>query len=92
MCEDTEMEPDDSKAMDTVGIRAEPIELFKVLKLDGVVSGGGEAKLLIADGQVRVNGEVETRKRKKISHGDVVAYLNRKIRVEVSHAENEPSA
>jgi len=86
------METDDTNAMDTVTIRAEPIDLFKVLKLDGVVSGGGEAKLLIADGQVRVNGEVETRKRKKISHGDVVAYLNREIRVEVSPAKNEPSA
>lgn len=49
-----------------------PIELAKLLKYDGLVQTGGEAKLLITEGQVRVNGEVETRKGKKINAGDVV--------------------
>lgn len=84
------MEPNKSDSMKTITVRAEPIDLFKVLKLDGEVSGGGQAKLLIADGQVRVNGEVETRKRKKIFNGDVVNYLEREIRVAVSPSENEP--
>ncbi len=84
------MEAEPADPMRTITVRAEPIELFKVLKLDGEVSGGGQAKLLIADGQVRVNGEVETRKRKKIFSGDVVTYLEREIRVEVSPSENEP--
>lgn len=54
----------------TVGDR--PINLTQVLKLAGWVAHGGEAKALIADGMVRVNGEVETRKRKQMSLGDVV--------------------
>ena len=54
----------------TVGDR--PINLTQVLKLAGWVMHGGEAKALIADGMVRVNGEVETRKRKQMAVGDVV--------------------
>ena len=49
-----------------------PINLTQVLKLAGWVMHGGEAKALIADGMVRVNGEVETRKRKQMAVGDVV--------------------
>jgi ribosome-associated protein len=49
------------------------INLTQVLKLAGWVGNGGEAKALIADGRIRVNGEVETRKRRKMSLGDVVA-------------------
>jgi ribosome-associated protein len=90
MCEDANMESDKSKSVETVTVRAEPIDLFKLLKLDGMVGGGGEAKLLIADGQVRVNGQIETRKRKKIFSADVVSYLDRRIRVEVVPA-NGPS-
>lgn len=78
------MNDNDSNPIESIPIQAEPIELFKVLKLDNIVSGGGEAKMLIADGQVCVNGEVETRKRKKIYQGDVITYLDRKVRVEVS--------
>lgn len=66
---------------DQVVIRQEPIDLNKLLKLDNVVSGGGEAKTLITEGMVKLNGEVETRKRKKVYAGDVVEYLNRKILV-----------
>ncbi|WP_435011237.1 RNA-binding S4 domain-containing protein [Tundrisphaera lichenicola] len=54
----------------TVGDR--PINLTQVLKLAGWVAHGGEAKALIADGMIRVNGEVETRKRKQMTLGDVV--------------------
>jgi ribosome-associated protein len=49
-----------------------PINLTQVLKLAGLVLHGGEAKAVIADGLVRVNGEVETRKRRKMTVGDVV--------------------
>jgi ribosome-associated protein len=49
-----------------------PINLTQVLKLAGLVMHGGEAKALIADGLVRVNGEVEFRKRRKMAVGDVV--------------------
>lgn len=49
-----------------------PVELYKVLKFESLAASGGEAKYLIADGLVRVNGRVETRKRKKIYPGDIV--------------------
>ena len=49
-----------------------PINLTQVLKLSGSVLSGGEAKVLIAEGRVRVNGEVELRKRRQMAAGDVV--------------------
>jgi ribosome-associated protein len=49
-----------------------PINLTQVLKLAGCVLSGGEAKLLIAEGRVRVNGQVEQRKRRQMAAGDVV--------------------
>lgn len=48
------------------------IELNKLLKLMGVAQTGGHAKLMIDDGLVKVNDEVELRKRKKLRKGDVV--------------------
>jgi ribosome-associated protein len=49
------------------------INLTQVLKRAGWVGNGGEAKALIADGRIRVNGEVEIRKRRKMALGDRVA-------------------
>ena len=72
-----------SDPMAKIAINKEPIDLNKLLKLDNVVSGGGEAKLLIADGGVTLNGEVETRKRKKVFAGDIVQYMDRTIQVVV---------
>jgi ribosome-associated protein len=54
-------------------IGSRPINLTQVLKLAGCVMSGGEAKGLIATGQVRVNGEVELRKRRQMQAGDVVS-------------------
>ena len=54
----------------SVGDRA--INLTQVLKLAGWVGTGGAAKALIADGRIRVNGEVESRKRRKMTLGDLV--------------------
>jgi len=65
--------------MNPVAINREPIELFKLLKFEGLVGSGGEAKAVIADGQVMVNGEVETRKRKKLMVGDVVEFNGEKM-------------
>ncbi len=58
-----------------------PIELAKLLKYEGLVATGGEAKLLITEGHVRLNGEVETRKGKKINAGDVVSLGNESIKI-----------
>ena len=65
--------------MRKVQITKEPVELYKILKFEGLASSGGEAKSVIDNGQVEVNGEVETRKRKKIMSGDVIEYMNEKI-------------
>ncbi|MBV8265714.1 MAG: RNA-binding S4 domain-containing protein [Planctomycetaceae bacterium] len=48
------------------------MNLTQVLKLAGWVLSGGEAKSLIAEGRVRVNGQVELRKRREMAVGDVV--------------------
>ena len=69
--------------MKTVEITKEPIELYKILKFENMVGSGGEAKYVISEGLVMVNGEVETRKRKKIIAGDVVEFEEEKIRVQV---------
>ena len=60
--------------MRIVEIKAEPVELFKILKFESLVNSGGDAKTVIAEGLVEVNGEVETRKRKKIVSGDVIRF------------------
>jgi ribosome-associated protein len=49
-----------------------PINLTQVLKFGNLVMSGGEAKLLITEGRVRVNGEVELRKRRQMAVGDVI--------------------
>ena len=56
--------------MPVININREPVELYKILKFEGLVGTGGEAKLVIDDGLVTVNGQTELRKRKKIVNGD----------------------
>lgn len=48
------------------------ITLNDVLKLSGLAATGGQAKLMIQSGQVLVNGETETRRKRKLREGDVV--------------------
>lgn len=72
----------------TISIRDEYIELYKLLKLADAAASGGEAKYMISQGLVRVNGEVDTRKRKKIVVRDTVAYDGGRITV-VSARERE---
>ena len=60
--------------MREVAITKEPVELYKILKFEGLVTTGGEAKLAIGGGLVIVNGEVETRKRRKIVNGDTIEF------------------
>ena len=55
-----------------VPVGERPINLTQVLKRTGCVQSGGEAKTLIADGLVRVNGAVELRKRRQMKAGDTV--------------------
>lgn len=60
--------------MREVLITREPVELYKILKFEGLVASGGEAKSVIGNGQVAVNGITETRKRRKIVAGDTIAF------------------
>ncbi len=69
--------------MREIEISEEPIELYKILKFENMVDSGGEAKYVISEGQVVVNGKIETRRRKKIFSGDVVEFGEEKIRVRV---------
>ncbi len=63
-------------------IEREYIELQQALKLAGLVETGGHAKALIQGGEVRVNGEVETRRRKKLYPGDVVELGDERFEIE----------
>lgn len=67
--------------MKEVEISQEPVELYKILKFDGLAASGGEAKTLIAAGEVRVNGKMESRKRRKIVAGDVIEVLHEKLHI-----------
>lgn len=69
--------------MREVEITSEPVELYKILKFEGMVASGGEAKLVIEQAQVTVNDVVETRKRKKIVSGDVIEFNNEKIHIQL---------
>jgi ribosome-associated protein len=57
-----------------VELTTSPVELYKVLKFEGLASSGAEAKMLVAQGLITVNGETETRKRRKIVAGDEIAF------------------
>ena len=65
--------------MKEIILSKQPVELFKILRFEGMASTGGEAKLLIADGQVKVNGAKEIRKRKQIVADDVIEFGGEKF-------------
>lgn len=65
----------------TVSITTEFIKLDSLLKLANAVGSGGEAKILIQEGEVRVNGETCTMRGKKLRPGDVVTFLGNSWRV-----------
>ncbi len=69
--------------MREVEINSEPVELYKILKFEGMVSSGGEAKSVIASGQVLLNGNIETQKRKKIVSGDIIEFNNEQISIQL---------
>ncbi|PXF64111.1 RNA-binding S4 domain-containing protein [Kangiella spongicola] len=67
--------------MQTIIINKEPVELFKILKFEGIVGSGGEAKTVISEGMVKLNGAVETQKRKKIVSGDVIEFMDQSFKI-----------
>lgn len=76
--------------MKNIEIYAEPIALYQILKFEALVSSGGEAKVAIDDGRVLVNGEVETRRRKKIIAGDIIEFEKQQFKI-VLNQELKPS-
>ena len=67
--------------MREVEITKEPVELYKILKFEGMVNSGGQAKSVIEDGLVTLNGKTETQKRKKIVSGDVISLWGETIKI-----------
>jgi ribosome-associated protein len=63
-------------------ITTEYIQLQQALKFAGLVGTGAEAKMVIQDGLVTVNGEVETRRGKKLRSGDYFEFNGEKIFIE----------
>ena len=58
-----------------------PVRLDQLLKLEGLAQTGGHAKLLIQDGDVKVDGVVETRRRRQLHGGEVVEVDGAKVTV-----------
>jgi ribosome-associated protein len=67
----------------------ESITLGGALKLSGLAETGGHAKSLIQDGLVKVNGQVERRRKRRVRHGDEIEVAGERFVVE---AQEEPSA
>ena len=68
--------------MNVIYLRDEFIKLGQALKAAGVVDSGVEAKEVILEGLILVNGEVDTRRGRKLYEGDVVSFENQTIKIE----------
>lgn len=68
--------------MQVIKIRDEYIKLGQALKAAGLVESGVEAKIVITDGEVTVNGQVETQRGKKLHGGDIVEFDGEQIKIE----------
>ena len=66
----------------TLGSDSEYIELIKLLKVTNICGSGGEAKSIVDDGQVKLNGQPESRKRAKLRKGDKIEVFNKIIIIE----------
>jgi ribosome-associated protein len=67
--------------MRDVTIRGDMIRLGQLLKLAGLADSGGDARRLVEDGAVTVNGEVETRRGRQLHPGDVIALGEEAVRI-----------
>ena len=67
--------------MESIKIKDEVIKLGQLLKLAGFCDSGVDAKFVIQDGLVKVNGEVETQRGKKLHDGDIVEFENKQVKV-----------
>lgn len=70
------------ETMETIKIRDEFIKLGQALKAAGLVESGVEAKIVIQNGEVLVNGRPELQRGKKLTGGEVISYNGQEIRIE----------
>ena len=68
--------------MDVVRLRDEYIRLGQALKAAGLVGSGAEAKEVIVEGSVKVNGETDTRRGRKLYAGDVITFNGEEVKIE----------
>ena len=68
--------------METIKLRDEYIKLGQALKAAGFVESGVEAKIVIQNGEVLVNGRPELQRGKKLTGGEVISYNGQEIRIE----------
>lgn len=68
--------------MEVVKLREDYIKLGQALKAAGLVDSGVEAKMVIQDGDVTVNGETDIRRGRKLYDGDIVKYNGEEIKIE----------
>jgi ribosome-associated protein len=59
----------------------EYIELNKLLKILNLAESGGQANMMITEGEVTLNGTLETRKRKKLFKGDVIVFMGQNVKI-----------
>ena len=76
------MQNSDQNDVPSIEIKGSYIELCKLLKLENWVGTGGEAKHVISEGYVLLNGKVETQKRKKVMDGDIVEFQDYIIQIQ----------
>lgn len=67
--------------MDTITIKDDFIKLGQAMKLAGLAESGVDAKYLIQDGRVKVNGEVCVQRGKKLVSGDIIEFENSKVTI-----------
>ncbi len=68
--------------MDIIKLREEYIKLGQALKAANLVGSGLEAKIAIQDGLVKVNGQVELQRGKKLHDGDIIEFENEQVKIE----------
>ncbi len=68
--------------MNTIKVKEDYIKLGQAIKAAGMVESGVEAKIVIQDGQVKVNGQVETQRGKKLVGGELIEYNGLTLKIE----------
>ena len=74
--------------MEILKLKDEYIKLGQALKAAGLVESGVDAKFAVQDGLVKVNGQIETQRGKKLYEGDIVEFEGNQIRIQVGNSDD----